>query len=522
MISRHDKKQGLWRAGVGAFLLMVLCSSTAQAQVSRTIGTLPPGGTITITFDVAINTNFPAGVFAVSNQGTVVRSFSTHLTDDPAVGGESDPTVMQLLPDYDFGDAPSPYPTLIVSNGARHIVPFTGGATLYLGAVAPDVETNGQPQAGALGDNLAGVNDEDGVTLPPMFYVLQSNALTVTASGAGQLDAWIDWNRDGDWDDAGENLFSNRSVATGPNLLSFGVPAFASSGTSFARFRLSSAGGLANTGIAADGEVEDYLVNLDATRADLAIFNTGSPDPLISSSNLTYTLTVTNIGIHPASSVTVTNVLPAGATFVSASPGWTQHAGVVYGGPFALPSGSATSFVIQIAVSGASATTLTNRAYVSGGTATDTNLLNNSAIAAATLADTDGDGRPNFADSDNDNDGIPDVWEIQYGANPTNGANALLDADLDGYTAFQEYLADTSPTNETSYPRIAACASLTGVAITFPSSTARLYRLDYSTNLLNSFWMPFASNIAGLAGSTTLIDTNPTSRRSFRISVGLP
>ena len=28
--------------------------------------------------------------------------------------------------------------------------------------------------------------------------------ITISAWFAGQLDAWIDWNADGDWDDAGE------------------------------------------------------------------------------------------------------------------------------------------------------------------------------------------------------------------------------------------------------------------------------------------------------------------------------
>ena len=50
----------------------------------------------------------------------------------------------------------------------------------------------------------------------------------------------------------------------GPGVinLSFTVPLGASSGLTFARFRLSSAGGLLPTGAAADGEVEDYRVEI--------------------------------------------------------------------------------------------------------------------------------------------------------------------------------------------------------------------------------------------------------------------
>jgi PKD repeat protein len=48
------------------------------------------------------------------------------------------------------------------------------------------------------------------------------------------------------------------------NLLAFPVPPTAALGTTFARFRLSSAGGLAPSGAAADGEVEDYAVVVEA------------------------------------------------------------------------------------------------------------------------------------------------------------------------------------------------------------------------------------------------------------------
>ncbi len=44
--------------------------------------------------------------------------------------------------------------------------------------------------------------------------------------------------------------------------------------------------------------------------------------------------------------------------------------------------------------------------------------------------DTDGDGVGNNADSDDDNDGMPDEWELTYGLNPLeNDANADLDGD---------------------------------------------------------------------------------------------
>ena len=79
---------------------------------------------------------------------------------------------------------------------------------------------------------------------------------------SNRLDAWIDFNRDGDWLDPGEHIFTNYDLGLGKGerVLPFTIPAGASIGDSFARFRVSTAGGLAPTGMANDGEVEDHRV----------------------------------------------------------------------------------------------------------------------------------------------------------------------------------------------------------------------------------------------------------------------
>src|SRR6185295_3009446 len=62
--------------------------------------------------------------------------------------------------------------------------------------------------------------------------------------------------------DAIDQIFSSRALVPGDNALSFAVPCTAQQGVSYARFRLSSAGGLGPTGRAQDGEVEDYAIVL--------------------------------------------------------------------------------------------------------------------------------------------------------------------------------------------------------------------------------------------------------------------
>ena len=55
--------------------------------------------------------------------------------------------------------------------------------------------------------------------------------------------------------------------------------------------------------------------------ADLALAMADSPDPVLLGYNLTYTITVNNIGPASASGVTVVDTLPPTVSFVSASPG---------------------------------------------------------------------------------------------------------------------------------------------------------------------------------------------------------
>ena len=161
----------------------------------------------------------------------------------------------------DFGDAPagSSYPTTLAEDGARHVV---GG--LFLGSTV-DGEANGQPSANASGDDSGG-GDEDGVTYGTLQGGKNAN-ITVTASAAGLLNSWIDYNADGDWDDAGEQVFADQALSSGVNNLTITIPANATAGTTFARHRLTSGQGYSYSGLAPDGEVEDDQVTIVAAKA---------------------------------------------------------------------------------------------------------------------------------------------------------------------------------------------------------------------------------------------------------------
>ena len=160
-----------------------------------------------------------------------------------------------MLEELDFGDAPDqPYPTLLVNNGARHKI----NQNIYLGYLI-DSEADGQPNSKADGDDTNNLYDEDGVFFKSLV-VGQVASIRVKASVAGYLNAWMDFNKNGSWAGAGEQIFTDQLLNAGVNNLTFNVPAGISPGETYTRFRFSTAGGLTFTGPANDGEVEDYKV----------------------------------------------------------------------------------------------------------------------------------------------------------------------------------------------------------------------------------------------------------------------
>ncbi|MEQ9412041.1 MAG: GEVED domain-containing protein [Fuerstiella sp.] len=184
-----------------------------------------------------------------------VNTVTLRVTDTFS-GTSVDTTATLTINTVDYGDAPNAnYQTLKASNGAAHT--FRSG--FYLGA-GVDTELDGQPDDGA---------DEDGIVFDAAMQADDNFALesffTATASAAGKLDIWIDFNNDGDFD-ASEHLNNGTSysVVAGPNLFNFTIPAGAAvTGVdTWARARLSTSGSLSPVGRAADGEVEDYQLQI--------------------------------------------------------------------------------------------------------------------------------------------------------------------------------------------------------------------------------------------------------------------
>jgi hypothetical protein len=168
----------------------------------------------------------------------------------------------------DYGDAPG-VPTLIANNGAGHMI--TAG--VYLGALI-DAELDGQPSVNSLGDDTIALADEDGVNFnigvptngANIIQIGTTNTIVVTASTAGYLNAWIDINQDNTYGGGSEYAIINRALVAGANTITFTVSDSAEYGATSMRFRFAKSLGdvTAPTGLATNGEVEDYKVYITA------------------------------------------------------------------------------------------------------------------------------------------------------------------------------------------------------------------------------------------------------------------
>lgn len=182
----------------------------------------------------------------------------------------------------DFGDAPFPYPTTLAQNGARAVVVNNFG----LGSFR-DGEGDGLASDNADGDDNSSLDDEDGVEFLTPLVPGQPATIRVTVSTGGKypglLQGFIDFNRNGSWNDISDRIVLDRQLPGGAYEITFTVPATAVPGKTFARFRYGYEHGIGPTGNSIAGEVEDYAVTIVG--------------PTPTANNDTYNLTTTGAAI---------------------------------------------------------------------------------------------------------------------------------------------------------------------------------------------------------------------------------
>jgi uncharacterized repeat protein (TIGR01451 family) len=233
---------------------------------------------------------------------------------------------------YDYGDAPSSF------GDASHDIPVT--PNVYLGGVKPDKELGTQlgadAGASAAGDDGNGTpDDEDAFTTLANVSTVGNYNLTVpvtnTSGGAATLHAWIDFNKNGQFE-LGE--YKSVAVVSGGTSasLNWTVPTGTLPGSTHARFRLTTDntltdnGGTSNVdersiGNASNGEVEDYPVSIS-----VPIYDYGdAPDTAVGTGTSNYQTTASDGGAAQVVIKTLGQVLSLGSN-IDTDDGSLQNA----------------------------------------------------------------------------------------------------------------------------------------------------------------------------------------------------
>lgn len=129
-------------------------------------------------------------------------------------------------------------------------------------------------------------------------------------------------------------------------------------------------------------------------------------------------------------------------------------------------------------------------------------------------------GAPNqLPATDQDGDRLPDVWELLYGFDANNAADAQADVDGDGASNLDEFLGGTDPRSASSVPtRLRLELSGDGtVTLRFSVVAGRSYRVVFADGTVGGTWQTLAEVPAASAnGEASAGDSTPAAQRPVR------
>ena len=256
--SHSDHPDQIWTAGTDS-----LRPETAYIlQIADAAGTVRQTGLEgrNLTTADAAATNDATDSDAVLNGNAAQIAYTT------GQYGQIDHTLdFGFSPQRDYADYQNP--NRICPNAPCHDI----DPNLYLGSgVSPDNTTDG--------DTTADGDNDDGILLGNNLQLTAGNTFNLpvviynNTGNTAYLRIWIDWNGNGDFTDAGEQAADNTYAATGGAdtvYVPVTIPVGASTTQQIAlRARLStddanSAAPCGNGNCAADGEIEDYLLQIE-------------------------------------------------------------------------------------------------------------------------------------------------------------------------------------------------------------------------------------------------------------------
>ncbi len=297
----------------------------------------------------------------------------------------------------DYGDSDATYGTAYNGSGsppAFHLLNNGSPNTVYLGAVV-DGDGNGIPSANNNSDDtetssIGGGDDEDAISQLIDINTSQTTyETTLVCTSGGYVSGWIDFDQSGYFD---PDEFANKICSSGSATLKWTGISGLITGSTAARFRIASINSQVSVpvGPAFDGEVEDYSLEIiEPPKPDLEITKTVSNSSPVVNETISYTILLTNPGEYIASGVQVTDLLPSGISFISATPTqgtYNSSSGIWNIGT--LPAGDSTTVSLTINAtvnSGTLGNTITNTASITALNETDPELNNNSASAGITV-----------------------------------------------------------------------------------------------------------------------------------------
>ena len=120
---------------------------------------------------------------------------------------------------------------------------------------------------------------------------------------------------------------------------------------------------------------------------------------------------------------------------------------------------------------------------------------------------------------------VPRWWLGSYSLTNNWNYDALQVKDHEGIATWQEHIADTNPTNATSYPSLGSAVAGGGVVISWLSSSNRLYTLQQTTNeTLKTAWQSVVGlpAIPGSGGRMSVTNAAVGAQDYYRIQIALP